>query len=281
MPRALVTGSSGKVGRAAVAELLSKGYSVTAADIVPGPRDQPMRTVVADLTDAAQAIDVLRGHDAVVHLAAIPGPRMTPDPNTFATNATSTYNVFWAAEVLGIKRVVWASSETLLGLPMSASKLRSVPLDESSELFPETAYSLSKLCGEVMAAQFARRTGITFVGLRFSNVIQADEYAMFESWQDDPKKRDWNLWGYVDSRDTAQACRLAIEAGVKGSENFIIAAADTVMRMPGAELMASSFPKCKVQPLSHPRQTLLSIDKARKVLHYEPRHSWVDEIARQ
>jgi nucleoside-diphosphate-sugar epimerase len=281
MPRVVVTGSSGKVGRAAVAELAGKGYTVTAVDVVPGPRDQPMRTVLADLTDAGQAIDVLRGHDAVVHMAAIPGPRMTPDPSTFATNATSTFNVFWAAEVLGIKRVVWASSETLLGLPMSASKLRQVPLDESSELFPETAYSLSKLCGEVMAAQFARRTGITFVGLRFSNVIQADEYRMFESWQDDPKKRDWNLWGYVDARDTALACRLGIEADVKGSENFIIAAADTVMRRSSAELMAASFPKCKVQPLKHPRQTLLSIDKARKVFGYEPRHSWVDEIGRK
>jgi nucleoside-diphosphate-sugar epimerase len=206
---------------------------------------------------------------------------MTPDPGTFATNVTSTYNVFWAAEVLGIRRVVWASSETLLGLPMSAAKLRQVPLDESSELFPETAYSLSKLCGEVMAAQFARRTGITFVGLRFSNVIQADEYKMFESWQDDPKKREWNLWGYVDARDTALACRLGIEAKVKGSENFIIAAADTVMRKPSAELMAASFPKCKVRPLQDPRQTLLSIEKARKALGYEPRHSWIGEIGRR
>ena len=278
MRKVVVTGASGKAGRAAVAEFLASGYEVTAVDLAPG-NNQGLRTVAADLTDAGAAIDVLRGHDAVVHLAAIPAPRQASDPRTFAVNITSTYNVFWASEVLGIDRVVWASSETVLGLPIDASKLAYVPLDESSPLYPETAYSLSKLTSEVTAAQFARRTGMTLVGLRFSNIILPDEYAVFESWQDDPSAREWNLWGYVDVRDVALSCRVGVEADVTGAENFIIAADDTVMRTPSADLMAANFPGCEVRKLGHPRQTLQSIDKARRMLGYEPRHTWQSELA--
>ena len=279
MKKVVVTGASGKAGKATVTELVEHGYEVTAVDIVKSEAAAGVSAVVADVTDAGETIDVMRGHDAVVHMAAIPAPRMLPDPKTFAINVTSTYNVFWAAEVLGMSRVVWASSETVLGLPLDSSKLSSAPLDESSELFPETAYSLSKLCGEAMAAQIARRTGMTIIGLRFSNIMLHGRYASFDSWQDDPTKRQWNLWGYVDVRDVGQSCRVAVEADVEGAENFIIAAADTVMRTGSAELMASTFPGCEIKPLADPRQTLLSIEKARRVLGYQPQYSWIDEVS--
>jgi hypothetical protein len=93
--------------------------------------------------------------------------------------------------------------------------------------------------------------------------------------------RKWNLWGYVDERDVALSCRLALEAdatAVAGSPSFI-AAADTVMNQPSAELMASVFPGV---PLTSPVAefgTLLSIDRARKVLGYQPGHSWRDHVS--
>ena len=276
MKKVVVTGASGKAGKATVTELVEHGYEVTAVDIVKPEAVAGVSAVVADVTDAGETIDVMRGHDAVVHMAAIPAPRMLPDPKTFAINITSTYNVFWAAEVLGMSRVVWASSETVLGLPLDSSKLSSAPLDESSELFPETAYSLSKLCGEAMAAQIARRTGMTIIGLRFSNIMLHSRYASFESWQDDPTKRQWNLWGYVDVRDVGQSCRVAVEADVEGAENFIIAAADTVMTRPNSELMAEIFPDTPLRHGLGEFETLLSIDKARRELGYDPRHSWRD-----
>ena len=130
-----------------------------------------------------------------------------------------------------------------------------------------------------MAAQFNRRTGIPFVGLRISNIIEPDDYAAFPSYWDDARFRRWNLWGYVDGRDVAQACRLALTAEVTGAQVCIVAAAETVMTRPSAELMAEEFPSVPVTRALRGRETLLSIDRARRVLGYEPAHRWSDHVA--
>ena len=129
-----------------------------------------------------------------------------------------------------------------------------------------------------MAAQFARRTGIGFVGLRISNIMEPADYARFPSWQDDPTIRKWNLWGYVDVRDVAQAVRLGLEAPIEGSEIAIVAAGDTVMVRPSAELMADVFPAVPLRRAVEGRETLLSIEHARRLLGYEPRYRWQDEV---
>ena len=143
---------------------------------------------------------------------------------------------------------------------------------------PETSYALSKLVGETMAAQFARRNGIGFVGLRISNIMEPPDYAAFPSWQDDPLVRRWNLWGYVDVRDVAQAVRLALDAAVEGSEIAIVAAADTVMTRPSADLMAEVFPTVPMRRPVEGRETLLAIDHARRLLGYEPAYRWGDHV---
>ena len=140
-----------------------------------------------------------------------------------------------------MRRVVWASSETVLGLPFDTPPAFA-PIDETIEPRPESSYALSKLVGETMAAQFARRTGIGFVGLRISNIMDPEDYARFPSYWDDARIRKWNLWGYVDARDVATAARLGLEADVSGAEVCIVAAADTVMTRPSADLMAEVFP---------------------------------------
>jgi nucleoside-diphosphate-sugar epimerase len=229
--------------------------------------------LIADLADYGQAAEALAGADAVVHLAAIPAPELRPPAETFRINALSTYNVFAAAEANGLQRVVWASSETVLGLPFDVPPAFA-PIDETCEPRPETSYALSKVVGEAMAEQFARRTGIPFVGLRISNIMEPDDYARFPSYWDDARLRKWNLWGYVDCRDVAQACRLGLTAEVTGAQVCIVAAADTVMTRPSADLMAEVFPSV---PLTRPvsgHETLLSIDRARRVRGYEPPHRW-------
>jgi nucleoside-diphosphate-sugar epimerase len=130
-----------------------------------------------------------------------------------------------------------------------------------------------------MAGQLARRSGIGFVGFRISNIMEPGDYARFPSWQDDPSIRKWNLWGYVDARDVAQAVRLALEATIDGAEVCIVAAADTVMTRPSAELMAEVFPTVPLRRQVDGRDTLLSIDKARRLLGYEPAHRWQDAIS--
>ena len=282
MTHVVVTGGSGKLGRACVRELIEHGYDVTNVDLVPSSDDRcPL--VRADLADFGQTLEVLAGvddhpaADAVVHLAAIPAPGLVPNAEVFRTNTLSTYNVFEAARRLGIKNVVWASSETVLGLPFDTAPPY-IPVDERYPGRPETSYSLSKLVGETMAEQLCRwDPELKMFGLRFSNVMEPDDYRAFPGFDADASQRKWNLWAYIDARDGAQAIRKALEADRTGAEVFIIANADTVMSRPNAELAAEVFPDVPLAADVGPNETLLSIDKARQLLGYEPRHSWRDQ----
>jgi nucleoside-diphosphate-sugar epimerase len=273
MARVVVTGGSGKAGRAVVRDLLEHGHDVLSVDLVASSELSSDQTQ-ADLTDFGQTIDVLRRADSVVHLAAIPAPGLRPDELTFRVNTTSTYNVFSAAPTLGLRRVVWASSETILGLPFDRERPAYAPIDEDHPAYPEFSYALSKLVSEEMARQFNRWSGIPYVGLRFSNIMEPGDYARFPSFWPDPLQRKWNLWGYVDARDVAQSCRLALEGELGGAEVFIVAAADTVMDRPSRELMAEVFPDVPLRDGLGEFETLLSIDKARRLLGYEPAFSW-------
>jgi nucleoside-diphosphate-sugar epimerase len=275
--RIVVTGGSGKAGRWVVRDLRAQGHEVVNLDVRHdgGPHGS---CIVADLTDPGQALELTAGAAAIVHLAAIPAPELRSPAETFRINALSTYNIFSAAEANRVGRVVWASSETVLGLPFDVPPLFA-PIDETIELRPESSYSLSKVVSEEMARQFARRTGIGFVGLRISNIMEPQDYAAFPGWQDDPAVRKWNLWGYVDVRDVAQAVRLGLEAKVSGADVFIVAAADTVMRRPSAELMAAVFPAVPLRGAVEGRRTLLSIEKARQLLGYEPAYRWQDQLS--
>ena len=272
--RIVVTGGSGKAGRWVVRDLREHGHDVLNVDVVHDGSEHGL-CVLADLTDLGQAHDVVRGADAVIHLAAIPAPELRPEGDTFRINTVSTWNVFHAAVSAGVLRVVWASSETVLGLPFDRPP-DFAPIDETIVPRPESSYALSKLVGETMAAQLNRRSGIPFVGLRISNIMEPGDYARFASWQDDPWVRKWNLWGYVDARDVATACRLAVETSTTGAEIAIVAAADTAMRRPSMELLADVFPDVPLRRSIDGRETLLAIDHAHDLFGYAPAHSWLD-----
>ncbi len=273
--RIVVTGGSGKAGTWVVRDLREHGHDVLNVDVVHDGSPDHL-CILADLADLGQARDVLDGAEAVVHLAAIPAPEIRPTGETFRNNAMSTYNVFQAAEGAGVRRVVWASSETVLGLPFDRPP-DFAPIDETITPRPESSYALSKLTGETMAEQFARRTGVPHVGLRISNIMEPSDYARFPSWQSDPTIRKWNLWGYVDVRDVAQAVRRGLEADVDGAPICIVAAADTCMERGSAELMEEVFPSVPLRRPLDGRETLLSIDRARAVLGYEPEHRWQEK----
>jgi nucleoside-diphosphate-sugar epimerase len=274
--RICVTGANGVAGRAVVKDLREHGYDVTATDIVVRFREDDV--LRADLTDYGQAVEALTGADAVVHLANIPAPGLITPAATFNTNMTMNFNVFQAAASLKLSRVVWASSETTLGLPFDVPP-RYAPVDEEHYPVPTSTYALSKVASETVAAQIALWSDIPFVALRLSNIKGPADYQEFPAFWDDPQLRKWNLWGYIDERDVGLSSRLALEADVNGAESFIIAAADTVMNRPSADLLAEVFPGV---PLTHDVGefgTLLSIDRAREVLGFEPEHSWRDHIA--
>ena len=278
----VVTGGSGKGGRACIQDLSAHHYDVASVDLIR-PTDSNLPFSRVDLTDFGQTVAVLSNIDervrsvtGVVHLAALPAPGLAPNAVTFTTNTISTYNVFEAARQLGIKNVVWASSETVLGLPFETPPPY-VPIDEEYPGRPESAYSLSKLVGEEMAKQFCRwDPELKIIGLRFSNIMELEDYARFPGFQDDARKRKWNLWGYIDARDAAQAIRLALEAKIKGAEVFIIANADSVMLRDNQAMLKELFPDVPHKRSFGPNETLLSIDKARSALGYKPNHTWRD-----
>lgn len=287
MSKVVVTGGTGKAGRACIQDLLAHGYEVLSIDQVVPSGDRPCPFIAADLTDYGQTIDAMTGTDfgpgrveAIVHLAAIPAPRQFPNAATFENNIVSTYNVFEAARRLGIKNIVWASSETVLGLPFDTPPPY-VPVDEEYPARPESAYSLSKLLGEEMAKQFCRwDPALKVIGLRFSNIMETHDYDAFPAFEGDPRRRKWNLWGYIDARDAAQAIRRSLEAPVTGADVFIIANADTVMSRPSAELLAEVFPGVPLTREIASNETLLSIEKAKRILGYAPQYHWRDAAGR-
>lgn len=280
--RIAVTGGSGKLGRAVVAHLREEGNDVTNIDSA-GERGPGFLRV--RLTDYGEVIDALSGvrdgadgagYDALVHLAAIPAPGIVSDVATFHNNMLASFNVFHAARRAGIRTIVYASSETVLGLPFDVPPPY-IPVDEEYPARPESVYSLVKHLEEQMAIELTRwDPELKIIALRFSNVMTPEDYAQFPSFDADATLRKWNLWGYIDARDGAQAVRKALEYRATGFDRFIIAAADTVMSRPNAELVAEVFPDTRIARQLGERDTMLSIDKARRLLGFEPQHSWRD-----
>jgi nucleoside-diphosphate-sugar epimerase len=244
--RICVTGATGKAGLATVRHLREHGYDVVATDNALSGDDVAAGVLKADLTDYGQATEVLRGTDAVVHLANIPAPGRSTPAVTFNANVSMNFNIFHAAAALGLAKVVWASSETTLGLPFgndqeqvpgAPGELRYVPVDEDHFPYPSTTYALSKVTSETIAAQISRWSDIPFVGLRISNIMEPHDYRHFPGYWTDPHSRKWNAWGYVEVFPGIPLTREISEYG-----------------------------------------TLLSVDRAKQVIGYEPRHSWRDEI---
>ena len=288
MKNIIVTGGSGKAGRAVCRDLVARGYEVLNLDVLASS-DPVCPMLKVDLTDFAQVMDAMqwsggRDHpfrkfrtpDAVVHLAAIPAPDLMPEEVTFRTNIVSTWNVFDAALRAGVRRIVWASSETTLGLPFGPGNPPAyAPVDEDHPMRPESGYSLSKDLGEEMARQMARwNPGTTFVGLRLSNVMEPRDYARFSGWQDTPHFREWNLWAYIDARDAADAVEKALHYQPRGFETFLIAADDTTQPLPTAELLRARFPHVPVRGELGEYQGLLNNAAARDKLGWSPHHSW-------
>lgn len=276
--RIAATGGNGKLGRATVDGLRAAGHEVTVLDVA-GP-DRWTYTRV-DLTDYGQVIDALAGIDdrhgevdAVAHLAAVPAPGLWSDVATFHHNMSATFNVFQACRRLGIRTIVYASSETVLGLPFETPPPY-VPLDEEYDTRPESVYSLVKHLEEELARKLVRwDPELSITALRFSHVMIPEDYAAFPGFDADARLRSWNLWGYIDARDGAEAIRLALQSSRPGFDVFNIFAADTVMTRTSSELMADVFPDVEIRGALDGNESLISTAKAKRLLNWAARHSW-------
>lgn len=281
--RILVTGGSGKLGQVVVRDLLAHGHEVINADQrPPTSRSSDARYVRATLSDVGQVAGSMAGCDGVIHLGAIPNPYGHPDEVVFTNNVNATFAVLHAAALLGIKKAVIASSISALGtawalddhLPLYA------PIDEAHPLLVKDCYGLSKEVDERTAEMFHRKTGMQVVALRFHWVATAEEAReRAAELAADPKLGvAWRLlWGYIDIRDAAAACRLAIEASGLGFEPVNVVAADTLAARPTEELIRTYSPSVELRAPIPGTRGGFAIEKGRRLLGWEPRYSWRNE----
>jgi nucleoside-diphosphate-sugar epimerase len=273
--RVVVTGGSGLAGRALVAHLLRHGLEVTIVDLVPGEGPAPFRR--ADLSDLGQVYGAIRGANAVVHFAAIPRPAFDVPDVVFRTNVMSTFNVLEATDGLGVEKVVIASSVSVVGFPFNERLLAPlyVPIDEEHPSLPQDAYALSKHLGEELAAGFGRRGRLSIVSLRFPWIHTPETFDReVRPLQADSEGGASNLWSYVDSRDVAEAVRLGLEADIPGHEACFVAAVDSFALEPSPALVAQYYPATNIRDGFAGHESLLSSEKARQILGFQPEWSW-------
>lgn len=280
MKKVVVTGGSGMLGRWVVRHFVEQGYEVLNVD-TRRPEEALCPTLIADLENLGETYSVLSGADAVVHLAAIPAMHIRTPDVTFRNNVMSTYNVLEAAAGLGIRKAAIASSESSYGIVFAEHRItpQYVPLDEDHPQLPQDSYGLSKIVNEKTAEMFHRRTGMQVVSLRLGNVIPPEWYERFPSFIHKPEERERILWSYIDTRDAASACRLAIEADGLGAVALNIAADDSSMAIRSRELVAQRYPE--VTDFRAPLEdceTLFSNERAKRLLGWQPQHQWRHEV---
>ncbi len=277
--RVVVTGGSGRIGTWLVRELAPR-HEVTIFDRV-APSEPPAGVAykLGDHEDLGAVYDVLRGADAVVHLAAIPSNRFHPYPTVFRTNVIGTYNVGEAAGRLGLRKIVAASSINALGIPMAERPMAPLylPIDEEHPRRPQDAYSLSKVVDEETMAALHRRTGIQAICVRPPLLISPAQYPQYIEQLVDPGLRHRVLWCYCDMRDLVTGFRLALENETVECETFFITADDPLAREPLSELVPRYYPGTEQMAagLIGTAPAVVST-RARRLLGYQPRWSWRD-----
>lgn len=309
--RVVVTGACGRLGSVVVKLLCAAGQEVQAVDLeepraaqkrlqehehtgstAPAERIPVVQAAYrqVDLTDLGQVYGALAGASGVIHLGAIPSPMVHPPDVVFRNNVLAQFNIFEAAATLGIRRVVSASSVSALGFPWQHrwSEPDFVPIDESHPLVPQDAYGLSKSVGEQIADAYSRRGAGSAVSLRFSTILKEDAYAQFISRvRSDVGAHAHLLWSYVDLRDAARSCLLALNAPLEGHVPLFVTAADTTSDLPTDALLTRYFPKVPRRasaahsPAPTERWSLIDNTRARDVLDYRPEHTWSEVLAGQ
>ena len=284
--KVVVTGSRGKVGRAATQALVDAGHDVLGVDLVRPVFDAgvvvPGRYQMADLTDAGSAFAVVAGADAVVHVAAIPQPTGHPAHVVFETNIMSTFNMIEAAVRFGVPRFVYVSSESIVGnfFPERPFLPDYLPMDEEHPLHPQDPYALSKAFGEQLMDAAVRRSDIRVISIRPSTVHNDDNYeANLGKQVRDPSNLTANFWSYIDADDLADALVLAAESDLPGHEVFYIAAADNAGGHDFAEILHRYYGDAiELRPIDRADASGISTAKAQRLLGWTPKRSWRDHL---
>jgi UDP-glucose 4-epimerase len=280
--RILVTGSRGKVGSATVTALHEAGHEVSACDLGPpvferAAPDAP-RYWQADLTRSGDAFAVVRGHDAVIHAAAIPDPLHHPPDRVLSNNLMATFNVLEAAVRFGVPRFVNVSSETVPGFffPERGVPRPYAPIDEDYPALPQDPYALAKHFGEQLMDAAVRRSDIRCISIRPSWVQWEGNYERnIGPFLRDPDEPSASFWSYIDAYDLADALRLAAESDLPGHDVFYIASPDNCAGRSLAEMVRRHHGDAvELRELDRDDASGTSSAKAAEMLGYAPTRSW-------
>jgi nucleoside-diphosphate-sugar epimerase len=288
--RILFTGGSGKAGKHAVKYLVDQGHRVLNVDRVPLEL-AGLDNRIADITDAGQVYDVMSSYagydeleagtgvpkfDAVVHFAAVPRILMTTDNECYRANATATYNIIDAAVKFGIKKIIFASSETTYGVCFADGERKPeyIPIDEEHPVVPEDSYAMSKVVNEVTARSFQRRSGFDIYGLRINNVVEPHEYKQdFPGYIADPDTRRRNIFAYIDARDLGHMVECCLQTDGLGFEIFNVANDDHSVGLSTPEIIERYYAGVPAAPMGE-YETFFSNKKAKQMLGFVPKHNW-------
>ncbi|MGJ8585061.1 MAG: NAD-dependent epimerase/dehydratase family protein [Marinosulfonomonas sp.] len=289
--RILFTGGAGKAGKHVVPYLLAQGHKVLNVDLTP--LDYPgVENLIADITDSGQMFNALTSYvgfeeldpgngvpkfDAVVHFAAVPRILLAPDNETYRVNTMGTYNVMEAAVKLGVKKIIYASSETTYGVCFADGmrKPEYIPLDEDHPVVPEDSYAMSKVVNEITAKSFQRRSGFDIYGLRINNVIEPHEYEQnFPAYMQDHSSRRRNIFAYIDVRDLAQIVDRCLKVDGLGYQIFNASNNDHSVNATTAELIAEFYDDVPKTREMGEFETFYSNRKAQDVLGFREEHNW-------
>jgi UDP-glucose 4-epimerase len=285
--RVLVTGGYGKVGRHTAAALSERGHTVVLTDIVParyGPRPRgELPYLRADLTDYGATIGTVMKADpeVVVHAAGIPDPSHDVPATVFANNTLATFNVAEAIARTAVGRLVYLSSETVVGYVTAERPADPdyLPVDEAHPVRPQDAYALSKAVGESICDALVRRSDVSVVSIRPSLVLDADDYANIAPlFQKRPALGRVNCWSYVDVSDLAELIALAVEASTAGHEIVYAAQPDNLAGRPLSELVEIGYGANgpALRPIDRADAAGISAAKARALFGWVPTRSWRD-----
>jgi UDP-glucose 4-epimerase len=279
----LCTGGNGRLGRYVVKDLEDR-YELTVLDLqeVSNPK---VKNVVIDIMDYEGLKKAFKGQDAIVHLAAIPNPRTAPADVTFKINVQGTWNVLQAAEDVGVKRVVVASSDAALGLHYNPPgyKPQYLPIDENHPLRPIEFYSLSKEVSETICRSFVNRGKLEVVAIRPTHIVFPQEYPELISRGTDVN--NYHIWTYVSPEDVAQGFRLALEFKAAGFEAFCLSAPEGLNTRPTLEMLRERYgPGIEIRNQGYfernPLASILDISKSINLLGFKPVVHWRDMIAK-
>lgn len=272
-----VTGGSGLLGSHVMRRLNGKAR-LTSVDIKP-----PVAEIAAlgdhinaSITDFEAMKAAFAGQDAVIHLAAIPNPREATPELTFKNNVQGAWAAFQAAEDVGVRRFVVASSDSVFGLSYNPPDWppRFLPVDETHPIRPTEVYSLSKKVTEVIAESFAARRTMQVLAIRPSHVVFPREYGEIQARGADIE--NYHFWAWVAPEDVAQGFDLAVNTDrYDGFDVFTIAAADGLNTRPTLEMARERWPTSPRirRPeiyAEQPTASVLDISKARERLDYAP-----------